>query len=548
MIALRTLSEGTTNLRSIRLLGATGIARKDTFDGKEYLVVPIVALVEGVVHASNAPEPEFVPVSTLASSVSGWNGRPVMLNHPMRDDVNVSANSPEILEKECFGIIFNAALKGKKLTYEAWLDADKAKVVGDKAVELYTRAEAGESVEVSIGAITGLEKKSGTYKGKSYSAVWTVIIPDHLAMLETGVLGACSNEMGCGVRAASAYRILNDEIEAEGESMDVVENEITEKNRTLRQRLTDLLTSTFRANKSPEEMSDREVRNALYNALYATVPAFAGIDDVISAQKVVIYAALREGLYVVFQQAYSLDEKGKVTLEGSAVEGRLESVFVPLSSSTNTVTAASSGGSCGCGSKSTERATESHEEKPMKTKEERLKALIARPGSRFKQADLSFLTAVTDEQLAALEAEAPVTPEPTAPVTPPVVETPAPAATTAPVALAAPKAQTMDEFLNSAPAEIASIMRGAMATQDALKKEVIKSLKATNRCDLSEADLNAMPMATLQNLAKLAGVNTAPETVDFGLSAPRAAASSTDDGPDDAPDFINAVRTANAKK
>lgn len=53
-----------------------------TFMGKEHLVVPVIMLREGIHHAVNAPAPEFVPVETLEHHADGWNGRPIVLNHP----------------------------------------------------------------------------------------------------------------------------------------------------------------------------------------------------------------------------------------------------------------------------------------------------------------------------------------------------------------------------------------------------------------------------------------------------------------------------------
>jgi hypothetical protein len=50
--------------------------RTETFDGREYLVVPVVALVEGVVHAMNAKNAEFVAAEEFSRAPgAGTAGR-----------------------------------------------------------------------------------------------------------------------------------------------------------------------------------------------------------------------------------------------------------------------------------------------------------------------------------------------------------------------------------------------------------------------------------------------------------------------------------------
>src|SRR5262252_5208585 len=81
--------------RQLHVLGATGQFRIETLDGREHLVVPVVALKEGVIHAVNAATPEFVPMSALAVAPQGWNGRPLVLGHPSRNGIKISANDPK---------------------------------------------------------------------------------------------------------------------------------------------------------------------------------------------------------------------------------------------------------------------------------------------------------------------------------------------------------------------------------------------------------------------------------------------------------------------
>lgn len=178
------------------------------------LVVPVVALVGNIVlHPVNAPAPEFVPLDVLASAPGGWNGRAVLPWHPEAKGTQVSANDPRTLEAESFGIIFNSASPedvnaAGRLTLEAWLDPTKAARVGEKAQRAIERLQAGEIVEVSVGALVTVDDTPGTWQGKRFACSWTSIVPDHLAILGDGEIGACSVEAGCGaLRNGRVYAV-----------------------------------------------------------------------------------------------------------------------------------------------------------------------------------------------------------------------------------------------------------------------------------------------------------------------------------------------------
>src|SRR6185369_3044262 len=105
--------------------------REETFEGRPHLVVPVVALVQGVLHAMNSPTPELVTAEeyTRPGVVGGFDGRPLFHGHPLVDGVPVSGNSPDILESKSIGRVFNAAVKNNKLAVEAWIDIEKCEAV-----------------------------------------------------------------------------------------------------------------------------------------------------------------------------------------------------------------------------------------------------------------------------------------------------------------------------------------------------------------------------------------------------------------------------------
>jgi hypothetical protein len=187
--------------------GAVGSAfRKGTFEGHEYLVCPVVALVEGVLNASNAAAPELVLAEEFRKTAAAWNGRPVVFDHPDQGGQRISANDPRVLERSQLGYVFGTEVRGSKLLMEAWLDPERAAKVGEKAVRTLERVKARQAVEVSVGVFVDVEHRSGSFHGRQYADIWRNLVPDHLAVLPEGTTGACSIEMGCGLPRAAEGR------------------------------------------------------------------------------------------------------------------------------------------------------------------------------------------------------------------------------------------------------------------------------------------------------------------------------------------------------
>jgi hypothetical protein len=199
---------GTLTSRFVTLAGASYETRTETFEGREHLVVPVVALVEGVVHAMNAPAPEFVPAAEFEHHFSGWDGRPIFEGHPTVDGQPVSGNVPEVLGTKRIGTVFNTTTADKKLKMEAWIDVELCE---ERAPDLLRRLQDGDPIEISVGTFVDTDDSKGVYKGKRYTGTWSSITPDHLALLPEGDTGACSRDAGCGVRAAkeSSMNLMN---------------------------------------------------------------------------------------------------------------------------------------------------------------------------------------------------------------------------------------------------------------------------------------------------------------------------------------------------
>jgi hypothetical protein len=192
---------------AFRAQADTSLVRTETFREREYTVVPVIALVEGVIQSMNAEKPEFVSAQDFGLFAVGWNGRPLVMNHPTVDGAPVCANQPQVLADYQIGWVFNAGADDSSLYLEAWVDNELAAGLSTESAEALQAMQNGEVVEVSTGLYALVVPESGVYDGEEYFGVWKNIVPDHLAILPSGVIGACSIADGCGtnrVNTASA--------------------------------------------------------------------------------------------------------------------------------------------------------------------------------------------------------------------------------------------------------------------------------------------------------------------------------------------------------
>lgn len=179
-------------LTTLKATLAANALQRRTLDGREYAVAPVVALVAGVVNG------ELITADELAAFVAAWDGRPVPLRHPVDAGGNpISANSPQVIEGQVVGQVFNMAMDGERLVGEMWIDVEKCERLGGDALATLRRLEAGEVVEVSTGYFCEIDPTPGVLRGQAYSGIQRNLRPDHLALLPDQV-GACSVAAGCG--------------------------------------------------------------------------------------------------------------------------------------------------------------------------------------------------------------------------------------------------------------------------------------------------------------------------------------------------------------
>lgn len=182
------------------LANFAGSVRRETLNGKEYLVVPLTMIVRGVLNGSNGalyyPPEEWADAST-------WNHMPIVLRHPYKHGRPTSARQPSILNKSGIGFVFEAkpSSSGEALVAEGWFDVEATKRIHPG---VYSDLEAGRQIELSTGLRAEYEKAptGAAYNGAAYSYIVRNMQPDHLAVLPDQV-GACSLTMGCGVHVTT---------------------------------------------------------------------------------------------------------------------------------------------------------------------------------------------------------------------------------------------------------------------------------------------------------------------------------------------------------
>jgi len=199
--------------------------RRETLQGRNYIVAPTAMLTEGV-HAGSRGALLYREAE-CKKAIPAWNMKPIIVYHPGQP---VSACDPIILEKQQVGMLLNTRWKGKLRT-EAWIDEERAKAVDTRVIDAL---EQNKMMEVSTGLFTDNAGGPGTWNNEEYVAEAVNHQPDHLALLPDKI-GACSIADGAGMLC------LNEAAEAEGLDMThvldtfrrVVGNAIGEKTKPL---------------------------------------------------------------------------------------------------------------------------------------------------------------------------------------------------------------------------------------------------------------------------------------------------------------------------
>lgn len=275
----------------LHLVANKKLIRKDSMEGREYTVVPMVMMKEGVLNGSLGPL--FYPADEISKLPVVWNGKPVLVYHPTVNGAGVSGCSPDIWTRQKIGVIMNTKYDetNKTLKAEAWIDEERCKKV-DKRV--WNAIEGEKTMELSTGLFTENEPvENGKHGDKQYSYIARNYKPDHLAVLPDQI-GACSVKDGAG--------FIRNELWAQNK---MVFNSVSFDD--IRSQLSNLIRAKYQ----------RKGVNGIENYCYPETV----YDD-----------------YVVFScdgktmgQSYNVSKSGEVSLTGSAVEVRRKISYVDVS-------------------------------------------------------------------------------------------------------------------------------------------------------------------------------------------------------------------------
>ena len=274
-------------------------ARRETLDEIEHLVIPAIAIREGVLNNI------FYPSDELAEFVEAWNGVPVPVNHPMKGDSPVTANSTVVEATTNIGRFYNVSFKDNAVKGEIWINIAKAEKLG--FIDIVNSLEAGEQMEVSTGLLAFTREEEGTFNGKQYANVIDTIRPDHLALLPDE-LGACSIEDGCG---AMRVNCKGDKCTCGTKKKDNGKGFLNK------------LRKWFGVNAGASfNEKDDAVRNALREAYGKdSYPYIVNLYDG--------YVIFEQGPSL-YRQSYTLDSNTKATLQGEKLPVKVKVDYVPV--------------------------------------------------------------------------------------------------------------------------------------------------------------------------------------------------------------------------
>lgn len=162
--------------------------RNENWNGKDWLVAPVVGLVPGVLNG------ELVTREAVKPSEKAWDGVPLVIEHPKRGGQFISAQEAGVSH---VGVLRKPHVNGK-LQGEMWFDVAALNAQGTTGEKVLQALNTGTVLEVSTGYFRSIENKPGILNGTPYQSVAHDITPDHLAVLLAGP-GACSVKDGCGV-------------------------------------------------------------------------------------------------------------------------------------------------------------------------------------------------------------------------------------------------------------------------------------------------------------------------------------------------------------
>ena len=431
-----------------------GGPRTEMYENQEYMVYPVIALVEGVHNDL------FYPKSEIAKFPAAWNGRPVPVQHPKnKKGEYISANDPRVLEKQNVGFCFNFDVDDKdRLKGEVWINRSKAIAFDENLI-----SQMNNNMEISTCLFLDGDGKPGVWNNENYQEAVFNFRPDHVAILP-GNVGACSWQDGCGIRTnqkeVAFTKDLIDILKAKGlysleMSMEEVQTQII----------------GF-VNALDYQEGERHVFHFL-EAVY---------DDFFVYSRT---PTNQDSKYRFYKKGYSLDKNEQVKIEDSQMEVRRKVSFSDVE---------------GNEIQTNKEDTPMPKEKGTPCCPDKVAALIADEKTPWLADDAEYLNSLSSEKLAALEKLAVVEEKPQVSVKP----EPAAIVNSEPDQ----KPMTVNEYIANAPQEVRDMLSSAMATHQQARGALIQGIMANENCAFTKEQLEGMELNMLRAISKLATVKT----------------------------------------
>lgn len=462
--------------------------RQETFEGRPHLVVPVVALVEGVHAGSHGPC--FYPADEIGKYVEAWNGIPLPVFHPDEYGMIVSANTPQLIEERSVGRLFNAFFdsEGAKLKGELWIDIGKAEKVSPATLSLI---RSGRQLEVSTALWSDDDNIPGQWGDEEFNTTLRNYRPDHLALLPGGE-GACSWTDGCGVRVNNPKKV--------GAKSEVDEAMKNEKS-GLKEKLKALIRSVADAvGLHVQELSHEELRSKIQHTLDAMDnPGWLHfVREVYDG--FVVYEARGNNpsetgqsapIAKLYRRGFSVNDKEEITLKDDIEEVREEKTYVPVENDSTT--------------KANIEANNKLKEARIMEKKELIEGLIACDQTKFEEKDREWLMALEEEKLERLGVLEEKEPEKK-----PGEEEPKKEPEKEPSKEEEPKkepagneALSVEQYVEKAPPEVQSVLTRAVKRDQSIRMDLVKALMANDRNSFSEEQLKAKEIDELEGLVEL---------------------------------------------
>ncbi len=423
------------------------VVRNDKMEGRDYLVVPMIMLVEGV--HSGSMGPLYYPAEELAKVPEVWNQKPVVVYHPG----GVTACSPEEATNRKIGVIMNTVFEDGKLKAEAWLEEERIEAVDNRVL---VAIENEEMLELSTGLFVEEEDSPGNWNGEPYDTIVRNIRPDHLAILPD-VEGACSIEDGAGFLRLNSKNnsfVFN----MPKTKMNTKQKKYFTKNK---KEITKHISVTIK-----NELSFDDIRMTLSSLIRASIGEdYIWVEDVF--EDYFVYE--RDGK--LYKQSYE-EKEGSVNIIGLPEQVVKDVNYVIAN------------------------------RKEVKMDKEKLVVeLIANESTQFTEDDKEMLLALNEDVLGKMvpveneegyeegnDADAGAE-EATSEEGEGVENT--------------DKPKTVDEYIKEAPADIQDVLRNGVESHKAEKDRLVAGIVANEQCDFTKNELEAKGIQELRKLAKI---------------------------------------------